>query len=83
MHLYSAVKISIEISKIIKNKNQLVFNDNDIQYLNDCLSIFRIFVKASTKLQTEKYPTIQYIYSYIYQIRVKLEEKFLQLNLVS
>lgn len=83
LHLYRAIKSSIDISDNIKNKDQLLFSDNDLLFLKNCLDIFKIFVKASTILQADKYPTISYIYPYIYQIRTRLEEKFRETNLVS
>lgn len=83
LHLYKAIKSSIDISTNIKNKDQLSFSDNDLLFLKNCLDIFKIFVKASTILQADKYPTISYIYLYIYQIRNRLEEKNQENNLVS
>ncbi len=83
MHLYLAIQNSINISENISNKDQLNLFIEEIQYLNDCLDIFKIFVKATTKLQADKYSTIQYINLYIYQIRARLNEKFDQQFLVS
>jgi hypothetical protein len=83
LHLYLVIQNSINISKNISNKNQLSLFIEEIQYLNDCLDIFKIFIKATTKLQANKYSIIQYIYSYIYQIRTRLNEKFNQESLVS
>jgi hypothetical protein len=83
LHLYSAIRSSIEISKNISNKHQLNLSIEEIQYLNDCFDIFKIFVKATNKLQADKYSTIQYTYPFIYQIRLRLNEKFNQETLVS
>jgi hypothetical protein len=83
LYLYKVINNSITISEKIKYKNRLRFTDDELKYIKDCLDIFTIFVKASTKLQAEIYPTIQYIYPYIYQIRIKLEEKFNDESLVS
>jgi hypothetical protein len=83
LHLYPAIQSSIDISKNISNKHRLNLSIEEIQYLNDCLDIFKIFVKATVKLQADKYPTIQYIYPHIFQIRTRLNEKFNQESLVS
>ncbi len=80
IHLYSAIKSSIEISKDIKNKKSISFSENEIDFLQDCHSIFQIFVKALSVLQEQKYCTIQYIYSYIYQIQIRLREKLRQVS---
>ncbi len=83
LQLYSAIRSLIEISKNISNKHQLHLSIEDIQYLNDCFDIFKIFVKATNKLQADKYSTIQYIYLFIYQIRLRLNEKFNRETLVN
>ena len=46
---------------------------NEITYLEKCLCIFSIFVKATTKLQAEKYPTIYYLVPEVYKIYTRLE----------
>jgi hypothetical protein len=47
--------------------------NNDIKYLKKCLNIFSIFVKATTKLQAEKYSTIYYLVPEIYNIYNRLK----------
>ncbi len=85
LEIFSPIKSAIEASKSIskKQKELLQFSKEDLKYLYDCLDIFKIFLKATTKLQAEKYPTIQYIYPYIYSIRNKLIEKSQDNDLVS
>ena len=46
---------------------------NEIEYLIKCLKIFSIFIKATTKLQAEKYPTIYYLLPEVYNIYNKLD----------
>ena len=58
--------------KAFKNKS-LILTNIKITYLNNILNIISIFVKATTKLQAEKYPTIYYIISEVYKIYNKLE----------
>ncbi len=63
LNLWEAIKVVISIStskNFKKNKESLLLSDSEIEYLERCLKIFTIFVKASTKLQAEKYPTICY-----------------------
>ncbi len=56
-----------------KNKEALILKDTDITYLEKCLKIFSIFIKATTKLQAEKYPTIYYLIPEVYNIYNRLE----------
>jgi predicted metal-dependent hydrolase len=76
INLWPAIKSVINLSDskaFKKNKNSLLLKDNDIEYLNKCLNIFEIFIKATTKLQAEKYPTIYYLIPEIYLIYFRLE----------
>jgi hypothetical protein len=76
LNLWEAIKVVISIStskNFKKNKESLLLSDSEIEYLERCLKIFTIFVKASTKLQAEKYPTIYYLMPEIYKIYNKLE----------
>jgi hypothetical protein len=76
LNLWQAIKVVIELStskSFKKNKESLLLKDHEIEYLQKCLKIFNIFVKASTKLQAEKYPTIYYLMPEIYRIYNKLE----------
>lgn len=41
--------------------------------MEKCLKIFSIFIKATTKLQAEKYPTIYYLVPEVYKIYTRLE----------
>ena len=74
LHIYTPIKIVIINfnSKAFKNKN-LILKENEIKYLNNILNIISIFVKITTKLQAEKYPTIYYIIPEVYKIYNKLE----------
>ena len=58
--------------KAFKNKS-LVLTNIEITYLNNILNIISIFIKATTKLQAENYPTIYYIIPEVYKIYNKLE----------
>jgi hypothetical protein len=69
LNLYIPIRNVIQNSsnKVFKNK-KLLFSEEDILYLKNILMILNVFVKATTKLQGEKYPTIYYILLYIYKI---------------
>jgi hypothetical protein len=75
IHIYSTIKavINSSKSKAFKNKS-LILIEQDLKYLNNVLSILFIFIKATTKLQAENYPTIYYIIPEIYNIYNKLEK---------
>jgi hypothetical protein len=75
LYLYKPIQsvITISDSKVFKNKDILLTNQ-EIDYLNNCLTILSIFVKATTKLQAEKYPTAYYIIPELYLIYNKLEK---------
>jgi hypothetical protein len=74
LHIYEAIKVVINSSnsKAFKNKS-LVLTNIKITYLNNILNIISIFVKATTKLQAENYPTIYYIILEVYKIYNKLK----------
>jgi hypothetical protein len=74
LHIYEAIRIVITSSKskAFKNKS-LILTNIEIIYLNNILNIISIFVKATTKLQAENYPTIYYIIPEVYKIYNKLE----------
>ena len=76
LNIQPAIKsvINISDSKVFKkNKDSLLLKDQDINYLKNCLNIFEIFVKATTKLQAQKYPTIYYLIPEVYNIYTRLE----------
>jgi hypothetical protein len=74
LYIYETIKavINSSKSKAFKNKNLLLTNI-EIIYLNDILNIISIFVKAITKLQAKKYPTIYYNIPEIYKIYNRLD----------
>ena len=88
LYFWPAIKsvINLSDSKLFKkNKELLLLKDIDITYLEKCLKIFSIFVKATTKLQAENYPTIYYIIPEVFLIYTKLENfrANLQVSLLS
>jgi hypothetical protein len=74
LHIYKAIKVVINSSKskAFKDKS-LILTDIEITYLNNILNIISIFVKATTKLQAENYPTIYYIIPEVYRIYTRLK----------
>ena len=84
LFLYKPIKLVITISdsKVFKNKAILLL-DSGMEYLEKTLTIISIFVKATTKLQAKKYPTIYYIIPEVYNIYNKLEKLKEEFNLVS
>jgi hypothetical protein len=53
LNLWQAIKVVIELStskSFKKNKESLLLKDYEIEYLQKCLKIFNIFIKAFTKL---------------------------------
>jgi hypothetical protein len=83
LNLWPAIKsvINLSDSKVFKkNKDSLLLRDEDINYLRNCLKIFEIFVKATTKLQAEKYPTIYYLIPEVYNIYSRLKAIREELN---
>ena len=76
LHLQPTIKqvLSLSSSKAFKkNRDLFLLSDIELAYLEKCLRIFSIFVKATTKLQAEKYPTIYYLMPEIYNIYNRLE----------
>ena len=83
LYIYKPIKVVINSSKSKAFKNKgLILIDIEIIYLNNILNIVSIFVKATTKLQAEQYPTIYYIIPEVYKIYNKLE-KFKEIYNVS
>ena len=75
LYIYQAIKIVINSSKLKAFKDKsLIFTNIKVIYLNNILNIISIFVKATTKLQAKKYPTIYYIIPEVYRIYKKLED---------
>ena len=68
LNLYNAIKSAINISSIIKNKTQFLFEEKEIVFLYEYLNIFKIFIKAIIFLQGQEYTITQYVIPYIYQI---------------
>ena len=91
LNIEPAIKLALSIAiekpnfSTIQKKlfRVLAFTNIELKYIKDTRDIFKIFIKASNILQAEKYPTIQYIYPYIYLIRIKLEAKARSEDLVS
>jgi hypothetical protein len=86
LHLWPAIKIVISLSNskaFKKNKKILLLKDFEITYLENCLKIFNIFVKATTKLQAEKFPTIYYLIPEVYNIYNRLKNVKKELNVSS
>ena len=74
LYIYKAIKVVINSSKSKAFKNKaLILINIEIIYLNNILNIISIFIKATTKLQAEAYPTIYYIIPEVYKIYNKLE----------
>jgi hypothetical protein len=83
LYLWPAIKsvINLSDSKLFKkNKKLLLLKDIDITYLEKCFKIFSIFVKATTKLQAENYPTIYYLIPEVYSLYTKLDNIKNELN---
>ena len=72
--------INLSDTKAFKD-NKLILSENEIKYLENYLKIFKIFVKATTKLQIEKYSIIYYLISEVYIIYNKLENLKEKLNI--
>jgi hypothetical protein len=74
LHIYEPIKVVINSSKskAFKDKS-LILTEMETIYLNNILNIIYIFVKATTKLQADKYPTIYYIIPEVYRIYTRLE----------
>jgi hypothetical protein len=74
LHIYKAIKVVINSSKskTFKNKS-ILLNKNELIYLNNISNNIFIFIKATTKLQAESYPTIYYIILEVFKIYTRLE----------
>ena len=72
LHLYEPIKATINSLTSTIN-NSLLLTEIEITWLENVLAILVIFVKATTKLQAEKYPTIYYIILEVFLIYTKLE----------
>ena len=74
INLYTPINIVMQNSnnKAFKDKKLLITQD-EILYLKNTLLILKIFVKATTKLQADKYPTIYYTLPLLYNIYSQLE----------
>ena len=86
LYLQPTIKqvINLSTSKAFKkNKELYTLTNNEIEYLEKCLKVFFIFVKATTKLQAEKYLTIYYLMPKIYNIYNRLEVLKIELNVSS
>ena len=86
LYLWPAIKsviINSNTKAFKKNRNVLLLNDADIIFLTKCLRIFEVFIKATTKLQADKYPTIYYLLPEVYNIYNELETIKRDLNQVS
>ena len=75
LNLYKPINIVIQNSnnKAFKDKKLLIF-DKELLYLKNTLLIFKIFVKATNKLQADKYPTIYYTLLLLYSIYIQLDK---------
>ena len=69
LHIYEPIKVVINSfkSKAFKDKSLILINIK-LNYLKNILNIISIFIKATTKLQAENYPTIYYIIPEVYRI---------------
>ena len=69
LNLYKPINIVIQNSnnKAFKDKKLLISN-KELIYIKNTLLILKIFVKATNKLQANKYPTIYYILPLLYSI---------------
>jgi hypothetical protein len=86
LHLWPAIRavlLSSNTKAFKKNRNALLLSEADIVFLTKCLRIFEVFVKATTKLQADKYPTIYYLLPEVYNIYNELEIIKGDLNQVS
>jgi hypothetical protein len=70
--------MTISKNKAFKDKKLLITKE-EIIYPKNTLSIIKVFVKATNKLQGQKYPTIFYTIPLVYNIYnnlKKLKEEF-------
>jgi hypothetical protein len=76
LNLRPAIEVAINRSSaeyFKKNKATLILSAQELNYLENCSKIFSIFIKPTTKLQAEKYPTIYYLLPEIYKLYTKLK----------
>jgi hypothetical protein len=75
LNIWPVMIIAMRISdtKIFK-KNNIYLTNYEIGYLEKVLKILEIFVKATTKLQAEVYPTVYYMVPEIYAIYSRLDQ---------
>jgi len=75
LNLYKPINIIIQNSnnKAFKDKKLLISNE-ELIYLKNTLLILKIFVKATNKLQADKYPTIYYTLPLLYSIYIQLDK---------
>ena len=73
--LYIPINTTIELSKnkAFKDKSFKI-TKKELIYLKTTLSILKVFVKATNKLQGDKYPTIYYTIPLIYNIYNNLKK---------
>ena len=71
LNLYKPINIIIQNSnnKAFKDK-KLLISDEELIYLKNTLLILKIFIKATNKLQADKYPTIYYTLLLLYSIYI-------------
>ena len=67
INLYNPINtiISISKNKAFKDKN-LIISENKVLYLRNTLLILKVFVKATNKLQGDKYPILYYTIPLVY-----------------
>jgi hypothetical protein len=72
--LYKPINIVMQNSnnKAFKDR-KLLIKEEEIIYLKNTLLILKVFIKATNKLQADKYPTIYYTLPMIYNIYIQLE----------
>ena len=76
-----AINATITVSDVKAFKdNKLILTNSEVIYIRNCLKIFNVFVKATTKLQAEKYPTIYYLMPEVYVVYKSLERIKGELN---
>ena len=75
LNIYKPINIVIQNSnnKTFKDKKLLISN-KELLYLRNTLLILKIFVKATNKLQANKYPTIYYMLLLLYSIYIQLDK---------
>ena len=73
--LYIPINTTIDLSKnkAFKDKS-LKITKEELVFLKTTLSILKVFIKATNKLQGDTYPTIYYTIPFIYNIYSQLEK---------